>query len=360
MCLLMSRPRDNLIGRKLGDWRITVKVIKAPDQSGGNFSSGYEAVNEVSGQIGFVKAMDLHDAAPRAKKKKTSVLDEAYHLLSDYRFERDLLIDCRNKKLSRIVVALEHDEIQLDANDPLMSTVGYLLFDKADGDVRKQVSQMGFSATWNLFALKEVAIGLLQLHNTGVVHQDLKPSNVLIFGGSNTKIADLGCAHIEAFDKSPRGKFAVPGDRTYAPIELLYEHVGATWKRHLQTDLYLLGNFATFLFSGASITALIEDYLEDEYHWDGFEGDYRDILPEVSMAFASAIELIKSDVPEELKEEVCSLITQLCHPDPEARGYIRGRYRTRTSQYALQPFVTKFSELAFRAGRGLLSTSIEQ
>ena len=349
-----TRPRESLIGKNLGDWRVTAKVIKAPDASGGHFSAGYEAVNEATGKSGFVKAMDLHDAAPNASTNGTSVLDEAFHLLSNYRFERDLLLDCRDKKLSRIVVALEHNEIQLDPNNPLMSTVGYLLFDKADGDVRNRVSEVGFSTAWSLFTLKEVALGISQLHKAGVVHQDLKPSNVLVFDNSSTKVADLGCAHVEAFEKSPRGKLTIPGDRTYAPIELLYGHVGVTWERHLQTDLYLLGNFATFLFSGASLTALIEYNLEDDYHWMNFGGEYQDVLPEISKAFASAMELVKTDISGHLREDVASLIMQLCHPNPEARGFVRGRHRTRKSQYDLQPFVTKLTELSFRAGQGLL------
>jgi serine/threonine protein kinase len=355
--VLTIRPRDNLIGKKLGDWRIERKVLRTLDQSGGYFSCGYEAVHEPTGRLGFVKAMDLHDAEYWSKVKGTSAFDEAYKLLRDYRFERDLLLRCRDENLSRIVVALEHDELELDSQNPLMSTVGYLVFDRAEGDVRTRISQHGFDTTWNIFVLKEVAVALLQLHSRGVVHQDLKPSNVLVFTQSDAKLADLGCAHIEALEESPRGLKSIPGDSTYAPIELLYRHVGDSWGRHLRTDLYLLGNFANFLFSGVSITALIEDNLEPEYHWDEYEGSYADVLPEVLRAFSQALELVGTDIDGEVRDEMIDLIRQLCHPDPERRGYVEGRSRACRQPYELRPFVARFANLAYKAGRGFIPIS---
>jgi serine/threonine protein kinase len=366
---LLTRPRDALEGKQLGDWVIQARAVKAPDQSGGHFSSGYYATHIKTGQPAFIKAMDLHDASRDAALRGTSVFDEAHRLLSDYRFERDLSLHCRDVRLSKIVVAQEHNEIRLSEDDPLMSTVGYLVFDKAAADVRQHVSECGFDVVWNLSTLKEVAAGILQLHAHGIVHQDVKPSNVLLFPdargdrpeendetGRSPKLADLGCAHLNGNEKSPRGRYEVPGDRTYAPIELLYGgSAEPSWSRRLRTDLFLLGNFATFLFSGASITALIGDNLAAEFHWEEYEGDYEDILPEVLVAFSLALDLVSCDIDVSVREEMVDVIRRLCHPDPTHRGYWGSGRRSHGSQYAVQPFATRFAELAYKAGRGIIS-----
>ena len=42
---------------------------------------------------------------------------------------------------------------------------------------------------------KQVVNGLLYLHNKGIVHQDIKPSNILLFSDGTAKIADFGIGH---------------------------------------------------------------------------------------------------------------------------------------------------------------------
>jgi len=78
--------------------------------------------------------MDLHDAGTWAESKGVSVLDEAGRIVDDYRFERDLLLGCRDARMTRVVVAREHADIQLYPADPLMSTVACLVFDLAECD----------------------------------------------------------------------------------------------------------------------------------------------------------------------------------------------------------------------------------
>src|SRR5205823_2049082 len=67
-------------------------------------------------------------------------------------------------------------------------------------------------------SLHHIATGLYQLHSAEVAHQDLKPSNILVFEGSTSKIADLGCASVKGV-ASPRDSAAFAGDRTYAPTD---------------------------------------------------------------------------------------------------------------------------------------------
>ncbi len=169
-----------------------------------------------------------------------------------YNFERDLLETCGAKRMSRVVKALSSG--QVDAV-PGGVPVNYLIFEEAKGDVRGYLDEAdAFDIAWVLRVLHHIATGLNQLHSAGIAHQDMKPSNALIFEDGASKVADLGCAD-QAGSQSPRGEQRVPGDRTYAPPELLYGHVPSDWKQRRQAcDLYHLGSLALFLFTGVTTT----------------------------------------------------------------------------------------------------------
>ena len=54
---------------------------------------------------------------------------------------------------------------------------------------------------------KEIVDGVRYLHGKGVVHGDLKPSNVLISEAGRVKIADFGCANKQGINDSSGGTF---------------------------------------------------------------------------------------------------------------------------------------------------------
>lgn len=60
--------------------------------------------------------------------------------------------------------------------------VFYLIFELADGDIRRHLAvQESLDLAFVLRTLHHVAVGLDQLHRADIAHQDLKPSNVLIY-----------------------------------------------------------------------------------------------------------------------------------------------------------------------------------
>src|SRR5204862_166519 len=98
-----------------------------------------------------------------------------------------------------------------------MSTVEYLIFEKADADIRAHLdAHADLDIAFALRALHHVAIGLKQLHSVNVAHQDVKPSNVLIFPGNESKVGDLGRAWAGGMRAPHDDAKPCAGDRNYA------------------------------------------------------------------------------------------------------------------------------------------------
>ena len=72
-----------------------------------------------------------------------------------------------------------------------------------------------------------MAVGLKQLHGIKISHQDLKPSNVLLYNeGFVSKIGDLGRSLCADIDAPHDNGINFPGDFTYAPPEYLISICG--------------------------------------------------------------------------------------------------------------------------------------
>jgi serine/threonine protein kinase len=69
--------------------------------------------------------------------------------------------------------------------------------------------------------LHHSAIGLHELHSIGVAHQDVKPSNVLVFPVEGSKLTDLGSSSQVGKPSQSDRKF-IPGDVSYATPEQWY------------------------------------------------------------------------------------------------------------------------------------------
>ena len=104
--------------------------------------------------------------------------------------------------MDRVVTALEDGGIKVD--DGVFGTVNYLIFEPADGDIRRHLAlPQRVEIAWILRSLHHIATGLLQLHSSKVAHQDVKPSNVLVFDRKISKVSDLGSASIKETDLLP-------------------------------------------------------------------------------------------------------------------------------------------------------------
>lgn len=342
----LSTPAQQLVGKELpGGWKVESLISREVGQTGGNFSTSYTVRKDNS--IAFLKAMDYEKAL---KSKDPAISLE--RMTSAYNFERDILKKC--KRLSRIVTVLDDGKVIIQENHP----VQYLIFELAEeGDVRSYI-QFGkdFDEAWSLRIIHSAAVALQQLHSEQIAHQDLKPSNMVIFKGGHSKLADLGRASARN-QASPHDDLFLAGDQTYAPPELLYGHIDPDWNtRRLGCDMYLLGSLVVFFYlGGVSMTHLLLKRLDIKYHpqqLNGtYDGEYSDVLTYIQYYF---IEIIREiyELNNEYSEEIANLVKQLCNPDPEKRGHPID-IRRGINPYNLERYITSFNLLANKVERSL-------
>jgi serine/threonine protein kinase len=341
----MASAAEKLEGLELdGGWTVGEKVDLS-NTTGGFFSTSYYVHNQ-DGTNAFLKALDysLALASPRPAEV-LQMLTEAYL------FERQVVERCSHKRMDRVVQALAAGTVRVD-NEP----AEYLIFELADHDARGYLdlaNQLDIALI--LRSLHHVATGLKQLHGADIAHQDLKPSNVVVFDGTISKLADLGRAAYKGHTP-PHEILNIPGDEDYAPPELLYGYVDPDWtKRRFGADAYHLGSLTVFFFTRVNMTVNILQRLHPAHLPRNWSGTFDEVLPYVRDAYGYALNDFSSalqTISKSLRDPLTEIISQLCDPDPRHRGH--PKIRKAGNPFFLERYVERFNLLASRAERGML------
>lgn len=340
-------PAAHLSGRVTSTgWIIGQRIQKDPGASGGHFSISYEVEN-AAGEQAFLKALNFQAAA----LGPGSIVDRLNAFTTAYIFERDVLAECGERRMSRIIRMLDHGTVAIPGAPPILEEVPYLIFERADGDIRSLQAQMNtLDLVWAFRVLKHCCEGLEQLHAAHTAHQDLKPSNVLTTDlGYEMKLGDLGRAE-RRVGGGPWADLPIPGAVAYAPPEQLYGAFGHTWEERRAADMYLAGSLACQLFLGHCLSVLVQQALGRQFRFDAWQGDFSQVLPYLRNAHATVLAQLEADVRTRLKEdrpaaEFIAGVAQLTDPDPSLRGHPKDR-AARTSSYAMRRFVSLYNRLA--------------
>lgn len=120
----------------------------------------------------------------------------------------------------------------------------------------------------------KIANALDYVHHSGVIHSDVKPSNIMLMPDGDVKLADFGIS--KKFHDESTHKHIMASPRFMSPEQARGDSVNA------QTDLYSLGAVmfellvGRALFSARSLYALIEKVTQEE------PPRLRDLRPDVS------------------------------------------------------------------------------
>jgi serine/threonine protein kinase len=328
-------------------WTVGALISKTIKDTGGNFSQSYVATDAQGNRV-FVKALDFS----RAFGAGGNITQVLQHVTESFNYEVGMLEFCATKGMDRVVRAISSGTVIIDTTP--LGQVPYLVFEAADRDVRKHLdfSSNLTDVEWKLRVLHHISTGLKQLHGSDIVHQDLKPSNVLMFDGLTTKgvskLADLGRASRSGL-YCPFDTLDWAGDPAYASPEAMYGYIDVDWhRRRIGYDIYLLGSLCSFLFLRTTSNAALIAHLPLQFHPGNWNGTFDDVVTYLQDAFASATESFASQLSPQLREDLIPVYKMLCDPDPRRRGF-PGQSLNRV---ALERFITKFDVMARKASIG--------
>lgn len=117
--------------------------------------------------------------------------------------------------------------------------------------------------------LRQIAAGLSAFHQLGIIHQDLKPANIMRLADGQLKIVDFGSAFVPGLAElySPLTQELALGTASYSDPHYLHGHNSAE-----QGDVYALATIAYELFTGylpygdkVEDCTSLQDYLKLRY-----------------------------------------------------------------------------------------------
>lgn len=317
-------PANKMVGLILNDeWEVKKLIpvgAKTGIGTGGNFSASYEVENINTKKIAFLKAFDFEKTMQEAMAKGHDFMKVMSALTSDYQFEDRLNEICVEKRMRNVIKVMNKGQCIIDSR-----IVPYLIMELAEaGDIRMYVERTkDVSLAMKLGYLKDVTLGIRQLHSANIAHQDLKPSNVMVFKSLGAKVGDLGRASMQGvshrFDN-----LTISGDQNYAPPEQLYGFIAPEWvDRRQRCDLYQLGSIASFLFTGRTVNNLMKEFVPIEIapsRWGGSGNQYELALPYLEKAFSNSLEIFDGIHPDWLGEGIKKIVMQCSHPSYEMRS----------------------------------------
>ena len=323
-----------------------VSLVNRPSTAtGGRFSVGYH-VRHRDGFDAYLKALDfsgaLQDQDPSRALEEMTVA---------YNFERSLLQICRERRMSRVATPLADGAVTVPGFGEY-GRVMYIIIELASGDIRTHRDTIkDLDLAWCLRSLHNTAVGLSQLHRTGIAHQDLKPSNVLVFPANGSKVADLGRASHRGRPSGVDG-LQIPGDTGYAPPEQRYGyHFSSEFERRFAADIYHMGSLLFFHFAGVSAASATIAKLAKTIGMRSYSTSFIEDVTYWETAFFSALDDLRADITDnadDLTDQIIEIARCLCAPDPLKRGDPRN-VRDGFNQYGLERIISRLDRLAKRA-----------
>ena len=239
----------------------------------------------------------------------------------------------RFRKEIQAVAALDHPHIVAAYDAGSDKGVHYLVMEYVEGhDLGYLVKEGGpLPVDWSCECIRQAAKGLQSAHEKGMVHRDIKPTNLLVAtdpdsGAPRVKILDLGLARFvtETVKGSKDGSLTVLGQFLGTPDYISPEQAHDTRSADIRSDIFSLGCTLFRLLTGELPFAGETVFEKLEARETGEARHLRSLRP---------------DVPPELDAVVARMLAR----DP------RSRYQTpREVAAALAPFARRAGQVVVR------------
>ncbi|MDE1982759.1 MAG: bifunctional protein-serine/threonine kinase/phosphatase [Betaproteobacteria bacterium] len=161
----------------------------------------------------------------------------------------------------------------------------------------------------------QIAQGLQAFHRLEMLHQDLRPENVLIDRTGTVKIVDFGAVRVAGLDEleNPVAPAPIPGTEQYAAPEYFLGQMGT-----VQSDIYALGAIAYQMLTGTlpyrgAVSRARTAARQRKLVYDPVRTESRAIPAWVDEAIHKAVHLD----PRKRYQEVSEFIYDLRYPNRE-------------------------------------------
>jgi serine/threonine protein kinase len=186
----------------------------------------YSLVRKIGsgGMSSVYKAIDLETHKAVAVKVLPPGLDDAENFR--LRFERE----------ARILMRLRHPHIVPLLNFGVEDGIYYMVMPLMEvGTLRERLHKGPIRPEEGANIIRQIAEALQFAHNAGMVHRDVKPSNILMDSEGNAWLSDFGTAYVRNATASLTGSSVIGTPQYMAPEQARGEPVSE------KTDVYALG-----------------------------------------------------------------------------------------------------------------------
>jgi tRNA A-37 threonylcarbamoyl transferase component Bud32 len=201
----------------------------------------------------------------------------------------------------RAVGGLDHPNV-VEAHDAgEQGGVVFLVMKLVEGtDLQQLVRQRGPLPVAEACDLaRQTALGLQHIHERGLVHRDMKPSNLMCLADGTLKILDLGLARWRT-EAAAGGELTEAGQVLGTPDYLAPEQVDDAAAVDIRADLYGLGGTLFYLLTGQPPFAQHSNlFAKLEAHRCEPPADVRTERPEVPEKLARLIGRLLAKRPED-------------------------------------------------------------
>ena len=191
--------------RQLGKYSLVRKI------GSGGMSSVYKAIDETNQNAVAVKVLPPG-------------LDDAQNFR--LRFERE----------AKILMRLRHPHIVPLLDFGSDDGIYYMVMPLMEvGTLRERLRKGPIRPEQGAIIIRQISEALQFAHNAGMVHRDVKPSNILMDGEDNAWLSDFGTAYVSNATASLTGSSVIGTPQYMAPEQARGEPVSE------KTDVYALG-----------------------------------------------------------------------------------------------------------------------
>lgn len=306
-CLLRI---DHLGVEEKGDFseRLT-KLPFPPELRPGLKIDGYEVLAEMwaSERSQLYAVRDLHTGEELVMKTPSANYDDDPAYIERFIAEEWIGSRIRHPNVVSIVPSKKGEQKFL-----------YYLMEKVPGITLQQWIEENPEARPSVVAqmILRIADGLFAMHAEQVVHQDLKPGNIMILPDDSIKIVDFGAVYAPGLQEifNPFEQEIALGTLDYADPSYRFGI-----NTYMKGDIYSLAVIAYEMFTGGSLPygkrqercKTLEDFYQLEYVPSY---THREIIP---LWFDRALEKGCKNNPRERYDSLEDFIHDLQHPNPE-------------------------------------------